>query len=739
MTKIFKYIKKHTWAFLLIIVLLFSQAQAELALPGLMSDIISFGIQNNGITSPVPDAISEDNFEKVSLFLTDKQSLQANKSFDLISPSTASAKQIEKFPALKNQSLYILDKTDFLSKELSDGFLFSLAIITSIDNNIIPIQDLITLPDGMTIYEALKVMPENNRLETINQLKETTDQIGEQMLQGVAFKFVSEEYIDLGVNMEKLQSDYIISIGAKMLGITLLSVAAAFLVGFFASRVAARIANQIRSDVFSKVANLNAAEYSDFSTASLITRTTNDVQQIQQFIVMFMRIVIYAPIMAVGAVLKVLQSNQQITWIIAVTATVVVLLMLASFSLIVPRFTIIQKLVDRLNLVTRESLSGIMVIRGFDTQDYQAKKFDKVNVEVVKNQLFVGNAFAVVRPFLEFLLNSTILVIIWFSAKQIDLGQMRIGDMTAFIQYTMQIMMSFIMISLMAIMIPRAAVAIKRIFEVLDKEITIINPTVPKTLETANKAEIFFDDVSFRYPNAEADVISNLSFIAKPGTVTAFIGSTGSGKSTLVNLIPRFYDVTGGVIKINGTDIKDVDIKDLRDQIAFVPQVANLFSGSVASNLKMGKDDADEQTMKKALDIAQASEFVYERKDAINADVSQGGTNLSGGQKQRLSIARALMKDSNILIFDDTFSALDFKTDSLIRAQLDSYIKEKQATVLIVAQRVSSIMDSDQIIVLDQGLACGAGTHEQLMISCPVYQEIASSQLSQEELADVRK
>ncbi len=739
MSKIFRYTKKHTLAFLLIIVLLFTQAQAELSLPGLMSDIISFGIQNNGITSVIPDAISEEKFDKVLLFLDDQQSSDATATFNLINPNMATAEQIKKFPALANKSLYIKDKSITPSKNLEDGFLFSMAIITSIDNNIILVDNLIQLPAGMTFYEAFNVMPQPQRLNAISELKSSTDQIGEQMLLGVAFKFISEEYTDLGVNMEKLQSDYIISVGIKMLGITLLSVAAAFLVGFFASRVAARIASQIRNDVFSKVANLNAAEYSDFSTASLITRTTNDVQQIQQFIVMFMRIVIYAPIMAVGAVLKVLQSNQQMTWIIAITATVVVLLMLASFSLIVPRFTIIQKLVDKLNLVTRESLSGIMVIRGFDTQDYQAKKFDEVNREVVKNQLFVGNAFAVVRPFLEFLLNATILVIIWFSAKQIDLGQMRIGDMTAFIQYTMQIMMSFIMISLMAIMIPRAAVAIKRIFEVLDKEITIINPVDPIKLETANKAEIFFDDVFFRYPNAEADVISNLSFIAKPGTVTAFIGSTGSGKSTLVNLIPRFYDVTGGAIKINGTDIKDVDIKDLRDQIAFVPQVANLFSGSIASNLQMGKDNASEQQMRSALDIAQASEFVYQRQDAINADVSQGGTNLSGGQKQRLSIARALMKDSNILIFDDTFSALDFKTDSLIREQLANHTKERQATVLIVAQRVSSIMDSDQIIVLDKGLACGAGTHQQLMQSCPVYQEIASSQLSEEELANVKK
>ena len=441
---------------------------------------------------------------------------------------------------------------------------------------------------------------------------------------------------------------------------------------------------------------------------------------------MFMRIVIYAPIMAIGAVLKVLQSNANMTWIIALTAIFIVLMMLGSFALIVPRFSVIQKLVDKLNLVTRESLSGLMVIRGFNTQDYQLEKFDKVNKDVAKNHLFIGNAFAVIRPLLDIILNATILLIIWVSAKQIDLGLMRIGDMTAFIQYAMQIIMSFIMISMMAVMIPRATVAINRVFEILEKEIEIKNPSTPKTLKDTSKAEIVFDNVSFRYPSAEADVISNLSFTAKPGSTTAFIGSTGSGKSTILNLLPRFFDVSGGSIKINGIDIRDLDLKELRDEIAFVPQSANLFTGSIASNLQMGQKDASEDQMRHALQIAQAEDFVYSRTDEVYANVSQGGVNLSGGQKQRLSIARALMKEANILIFDDTFSALDFKTDSLIREDLRKYTKEQKATVLIVGQRVSSIMDSDQIIVLDQGIACGAGSHQHLMQTCPVYQEIAN-------------
>ncbi|HZJ85952.1 MAG TPA: ABC transporter ATP-binding protein [Erysipelotrichaceae bacterium] len=739
MLKLLEYIKKHIAAFLLIVILLFSQAQAELALPGYMSNIISFGIQNNGITSPIPDAISISELDKVKLFLTEDEIMEVENSYSLTSKTQASKSDLDKFPALNDEDLYIYNKQNQNNEVLADGFLFSMAIITSVDNDIIPVESVAELPAGVNFYQAFEMMPDSARLEAISKLRESTDQIGDQMLQGVAFKFIQDEYVDLGVNMEKLQSSYILEVGMKMLGVTLISVAAAFLVGFLASRMAAKIANNIRSDVFTKILNLNAAEYSDFSTASLITRTTNDIQQIQQFIVMFMRIVIYAPIMAIGAVLKVLQSNANMTWIIALTAIFIVLMMLGSFALIVPRFSVIQKLVDKLNLVTRESLSGLMVIRGFNTQDYQLEKFDKVNKDVAKNHLFIGNAFAVIRPLLDIILNATILLIIWVSAKQIDLGLMRIGDMTAFIQYAMQIIMSFIMISMMAVMIPRATVAINRVFEILEKEIEIKNPSTPKTLKDTSKAEIVFDNVSFRYPSAEADVISNLSFTAKPGSTTAFIGSTGSGKSTILNLLPRFFDVSGGSIKINDIDIRDLDLKELRDEIAFVPQSANLFTGSIASNLQMGQKDASEDQMRHALQIAQAEDFVYNRTDEVYANVSQGGVNLSGGQKQRLSIARALMKEANILIFDDTFSALDFKTDSLIREDLRKYTKAQEATVLIVGQRVSSIMDSDQIIVLDQGIACGAGSHQHLMQTCPVYQEIANSQLTEEEVENVQR
>ena len=739
MLKLFRYIKKHIFSFLLIIILLFSQAQAELALPGFMSNIISYGIQNNGITSAIPDAISEPQLEKIKLFLTNDEILEVEDSFLLTTPAQASEKHKTQFPLIESESIYILNPSQEVSDDLYASFQFAETIISSIDNNIFPVEDVVDLPEGMTFYQAIELMPESEKSEMLSNLKIETDKLGKQMLQGVAFNFIKEEYSELGVNMQKLQSNYIFDVGIKMLGITLISVAAAFLVGFFASRTAAKIARQLRLDIFTKVQNLDAAEYGDFSTASLITRTTNDVQQIQQFIVMFFRIIIYAPIMAVGAVLKVLQSNSQITWIIAVTAIIIVTFMLASFALIVPRFSVIQKLIDKMNLVTRESLSGIMVIRAFDTQKHQGEKFDAVNKDVVKNQLFVGNTFSVVRPLLEMLLNTTILVILWVSAKQIDLGQMRIGDMTAFIQYTMQIIMSFIMISMMAIMIPRAQVAIKRIFEVLDKEIAINDPSEPKVLDIEQTAEVFFDDVSFRYPHAEADVISHLSFKAKPGTTTAFIGSTGSGKSTLINLIPRFYDVTGGAVRINGVDIRDVSLKNLRDEIAFVPQNANLFSGTIESNLKMGKEDATEAEMKTAVETAQASDFIYNRSEGLKSPISQGGTNVSGGQKQRISIARALIKQANVLIFDDSFSALDFKTDANIRKELEKYVEAKQATVLIVGQRVSSIMHSDQIVVLDRGLACGIGTHSELMETCAVYQEIANSQLTEEELKDARQ
>lgn len=739
MRKILTYFKAHIFSFLLIVVLLFSQAQAELALPGYMSDIISYGIINNGISSPVPKALSQESYNKISLFLSKSEKAQVQKIYNLIQTNQASKQEIIDFPLLESEDLYILADKNLITNQITNQFQLAQTIIGALDSGVFSISDLSTLPEGTDFYMALELMSENDKTQLLNTIKSELDNLGDQMIQGVALNFVKSEYKKIGLDIEKLQSDYILEVGIKMLAITLISVAAAFLVGFFSSKTAAKIAQKIRLDLYSKIQAFNAAEYSSFSTASLITRTTNDVQLFQQFIVMFLRIVIYAPIIGFGAILKVLQSNSEITWIIGATVLIIIVFMLASFALIVPRFTIIQKLIDKLNLVMRESLSGIMVIRAFNTQNYQADKFDEINKDVVKNQLFVGNAFAIVRPLLEMFLNMVILLIIWTSAQQINLGVMKIGDMTAFIQYAMQIIMSFIMISMMAVMIPRAQVAIKRIFEVLDKDIEIKDAQNPIKLDTTLGAEIFFDNVSFRYPNAEADVISNLTFTAKVGTTTAFIGSTGSGKSTLVNLIPRFYDVSGGAIKINGIDIRDISLENLREKIAVVPQNANLFSGSIASNLQMGKEDASHKEMEKAIELAQASDFVLNRSEKLAAQISQAGTNVSGGQKQRLSIARALIKEAKILIFDDSFSALDFKTDANIRRQLDHYIKEKSATVLIVGQRISSIMDSDQIIVLDQGLACGAGTHSELMQTCPVYQEIANSQLTEEEIENVKK
>ena len=490
----------------------------------------------------------------------------------------------------------------------------------------------------------------------------------------------------------------------------------------------------MRGDVFKKVESFTSAEFNRFSTASLITRNTNDIQQVQMVIVMFIRIVLYAPIIGIGALLKVLDSNVSMTWIIALVLTVILGLIFTIFIVVMPKFKAIQKLIDRLNLVMREFLDGMSVIRAFNTQKYEEKKFDNANQEITKTNLFVNRAMAAMMPCMMFVMNGVALLIIWVGGKQMDVGSMQIGDIMAFIQYTMQIIMAFLMISMVAIMIPRAAVAGVRVKEVLDCEVSIQDPSKPKAFDETKKGYVVFDHVSFAYPGAEEDVLHDISFTAKPGQTTAFIGSTGSGKSTLINLVPRFYDVSDGHVSVDGVDVRDVSQKDLRERIGYVPQKGVLFSGTIASNLRYAKEDASDEELKEASRIAQALEFIEIKPEQYETAISQGGTNVSGGQKQRLSIARALVKQPEIFIFDDSFSALDFKTDAKLRKELNQLCEKTKATVLVVAQRISSIMHADQIIVLDQGHVKGIGTHEELMKSCVVYQEIAYSQLSKEEL-----
>ena len=519
-----------------------------------------------------------------------------------------------------------------------------------------------------------------------------------------------------------------------MLGMSLLSACCAILVGLLASRIAAGVGKNLRGDVFEKVERFSSSEFNRFSTASLITRNINDIQQVQMVIVMFIRIVVYAPIIGFGALLKVLHSGASMTWIIALVLVVILSLIMSIFMIVMPKFKIAQKLVDRLNQVMREFLDGMSVIRAFNTQAHEEETFDQANIDMTKTHLFVNRTMALMMPMMMFVMNGVALLILWVGGHQMDAGTMQIGDIMAFIQYTMQIIMAFLMISMVAIMLPRAAVSGERVAEVLDCEISIQDPEHPKQFDPDMRGIISFDHVSFRYPLAQEDVLHDIHFTVKPGEITAFIGSTGSGKSTLVNLVPRFYDVSEGAILVDGVDIREVKQSDLRDKIGYVPQKGVLFSGTIASNLRYAKEDASEEEMRQASDIAQATEFIMAKPDRFETAIAQGGTNVSGGQKQRLSIARALVKQPEIYIFDDSFSALDFKTDALLRKQLNELIKETQASVLLVAQRISSIMHADQIVVLDQGKIVGIGKHEELLNSCEVYQEIAYSQLSKEEL-----
>ena len=519
-----------------------------------------------------------------------------------------------------------------------------------------------------------------------------------------------------------------------MLGMSLLSALCAILVGLFASRIAAGVGKDMRGDVFRKVESFTSTEFNRFSTASLITRNTNDIQQVQMVIVMFIRIVIYAPIIGFGALVKVLNSSVSMTWIIALVLAVILGLIMTIFAIVMPKFKIVQKLIDRLNLVMREFLDGMPVIRAFNTQEHEEAKFEQANTDITKTNLFVNRTMAAMMPVMMFVMNGVALLIIWVGGHQIDAGTMQIGDIMAFIQYTMQIIMAFLMISMVAIMLPRAAVAGSRVKEVLDCEISIVDPLQPQSFDDQKRGWVEFDHVSFRYPGAEEAVLHDVSFCAAPGETTAFIGSTGSGKSTLINLVPRFYDVSEGKILVDGVDVRNVKQHDLRDKIGYVPQKGVLFSGTIASNLRYAKEDATSEELQSASEIAQAWEFISAKPEQFDEPIAQGGTNVSGGQKQRLSIARALVKQPEIYIFDDSFSALDFKTDAKLRKALGELTAKTQATVLIVAQRIASIMHADRIVVLDQGRIVGMGTHEELLKNCEVYQEIAYSQLSKEEL-----
>ena len=744
MLKLIKFMKPFAFIVLVIVALLFGQAMCDLSLPDYMSNIVNVGIQQGGIENAVPGAIRKTEFDKITLFLTDSQKADVAKYYTLADKQAMNqddyAGYLKKYTNLEKEPVYILNTKDKKVIDNLNGIMGKaiLAVYGIETKGLTEFagSDAQKIPAGTDPFALISQIPADKRDTMFEKMNSTIVAIPDVMIKQVAVEYIKTEYTALGVNFDNLQSSYILHTGLLMLLIALLSMAATVSVGFLAARVAAGLGRNVRKAQFAKVVEFSGTEFDKFSTASLITRSTNDIQQIQMLMVMLLRIVFYAPILGVGGIIRVLSTDTNMGWIIAVAVMAILTIVLVMFSIAVPKFKIIQKLVDKLNLATRESLEGMPVIRAFNTQNHEEKKFDKANVDLTRTNLFVNRVMALMMPLMMLLMNGISILIVWVGAHQIDQGVMQVGSMMAFIQYAMMIIMSFLMISMVSIMLPRASVAAQRVAEVINTKTTINDPEQPKTINKENIAgkpgTVEFKNVSFRYPGAEDDVLKNITFIAKPGQTTAFIGSTGSGKSTLVNLIPRFYDVTDGQILIDNIDIRDVTQHDLRDRIGYVPQKGSLFSGTIESNLKYGDEEASQDLLEKAANVAQALEFIKEKPEGFAAPVAQGGTNVSGGQKQRLSIARALVKEADIYIFDDSFSALDFKTDAALRNALKAEVAD--SAILIVAQRINTIMNADQIIVLEDGMIAGKGTHKELMENCDVYKEIALSQLSKEEL-----
>ncbi len=747
MIKLLKHLKQF-WALLLVILgFLIVQAWADLTLPQYTSDIVNVGIQAGGIENGVPDVIRQSQMEHLMLLMSDEDKQFVEDHYTLLDRDTMDADELqeatEKYPVLTNESVYELNEVDEdTNDELADIFAQPMMIAAAIDTGSEQVAEMeaqlkANLPaemptEDMTVFDILAMLPEEQLEPMREEMDEQFSAMPDSILEQASVAFVKSEYEAVGLDTDSIQNRYILLTGAKMLLIALVSMACSISVGYMASRVAAALGRNLRENVFEKVVSFSNAEFDRFSTASLITRSTNDIQQIQMFVVMLLRMVLYAPIVGIGGVIKVFNTNSSMSWIIGVAVAAIVVLVLVLFATVMPRFKLVQKLIDRLNLVTREILTGIMVIRAFGTEKHEEKRFDKANDDLTRTNLFVNRVMTCMMPTMMLIMNGITLLIMWNGAYSIDDGVMQVGDLMAFIQYTMQIIMAFLMISMVSVMLPRASVSMTRIDEVLVSESVIMDPENPQKSVASEKGVVEFRDVSFRYPNAEENVLSHISFTAKPGQTTAFIGSTGSGKSTLVNLIPRFYDVTEGQVLVDGVDVRDMSQHELHDKLGYVPQKGVLFSGTIDSNLRYGKKDASEETIRQAAEIAQATEFIDAKPDGYDSPIAQGGTNVSGGQKQRLSIARAIAKDPKIYIFDDSFSALDYKTDLTLRNALKEHTGD--ATVLIVAQRISTILHADQILVLDDGHVVGKGTHSELMKSCEEYQQIAMSQLSKEEL-----
>ena len=733
MKNLFKYAAAQWRSMLAIIVILFVQAYCDLSLPAYTSDIVNVGIQQGGIEDQIPETISVEEMERLLLFVPQDSQQKVLDAYETDNSTYETEAYVLKTPVTEDEDAMadleeILQGPMMLTAGFESGSDMTKQIEDQINANL-PAQMAGADAD---IFDIMAMLPEQQREAMAESMGEQLDEIPDSILDQAAVSYVRSAYENVGMDMDKMQTDYLLSTGGKMAALAFLGMAASVMVGFLASRVGASTGRNLRSRVFKKVVDFSNNEFDHFSTASLITRSTNDIQQIQLLTVMLLRIVLYAPILAIGGIWQVFQTNVSMSWIIALAVVLIALVILVLFLVAMPKFKILQTLVDKVNLVMREILTGLPVIRAFSTERHEEKRFDAANMDLTKTNLFVNRAMTFMMPVMMLVMNGVSVLIMWTGAHGIDEGQMQVGDMMAFIQYTMQIIMGFLMLCMLSIMLPRAAVAADRVEEVLQSKTVIHDPKQPKSFDKGQKGLLRFEHVSFRYPGAEENVLHDISFTAKPGQTTAIIGSTGSGKSTLVNLIPRFYDVTEGSITLDGVDIREVCQHDLRDRPGYVPQKGLLFSGNIASNIMFGNPDGTEGEMVEAAEIAQATEFIDAKPDRYESHIAQGGSNVSGGQKQRLSIARAIAKHPEVFIFDDSFSALDFKTDVTLRKALRK--KTKDSTVLIVAQRISTILNAEQIIVLDEGRVAGMGTHSELLEHCEVYQQIAASQLSESEL-----
>ena len=721
MLKVFRYLKSSIFSVLAVILLLVVQAYLDLTLPDYTSKIVNVGVQQGGIENAAIEEIGEDTLDTLMFFMGEDDQEYILDHY-------------QKSDTYKGEAIYKLEEDSDVDK-VSSIMARPMMILSYAEQNSNSSDDSVVsfdLPEGVSLSQALSMMSDEQRAEMLDSIDEAIKDIPDSIVDQAAVSFVRTEYQRIGVDTDQIQTMYILKVGLIMLGIALAAMAVGVLIVFIGSRMAARLARTLRHKVFTKVVGFSKNEIKTYGQSSLITRTTNDVQQVQMVIVFLLRVVFYAPIIGIGGVIKAIRTNADMTYIIGVAVVAILAVVITLFAIAMPKFNKVQKLIDKLNLVTREILSGLPVIRAFSNEKHEEERFDEANKRLTKVNLFVNRAMSFMMPIMMVVMNFVCLVIVYQGAKGVDTGAMQVGDIMAYIQYTMQIIMAFLMISMMSIMLPRANVSARRIMEVIETPDTIYNGDHLLEFKPKEKGKVEFKNVSFRYPDADYDVITDVNLVANPGETTAFIGSTGSGKSTLINLIPRFYDVTDGELLVDGVNIKDVDLHVLRDKIGFVPQKGVLFTGTIKENIKYGNDKITDEDVDRALDVAQATEFVSKLKGGVDYDISQGGTNVSGGQKQRLSIARAIAKDPDIYVFDDSFSALDFKTDAKLRGELAKITKDK--TVLIVAQRISTIMNADKIVVLDEGRVVGVGTHKELMKNCTVYKEIALSQLSKEEL-----